>query len=221
MKKVIVLLAMLITLTILFAGSEMVYAQTQMLTHDFGETAIVNSIGTNVFAYSVSQIVECEPNGGWICGNTYRVNWTVRLDYVNEAFINGSSYILFYLPTPSDTDSNVTVQFIENQTQLNLIEKTGTLSATFKPQNGTGYGYSFNLPFAVYINGVNATANFKPYISQEVGFSTDLLPLNNAQRSEVTKTPEFPLSMIIALFSISAVLVALFIVVKVRKRSKA
>lgn len=214
MKKFSISVALLIILTILFAGSEMAYAQTQMLTRDFGETAIVNSAGTNVFAYDVSQTAQCEPNGGWIWGNTYQVNWTVRLDYVNEDCINGSSYILFYLPTPTDTDSNVMTQFITNQTQLSLSQKTGILSATFTPQNGTGYGYSLNLPFAVYINSVNATDNLRPYTSQDVGFSTDLL--NNAHTSEVVQTPEFPsLFLIIALFA--AVSVALLFVVRIRK----
>lgn len=37
----------------LSVSSEMVYAQTQILTHGFGETAIVNSAGTDIFAYGV------------------------------------------------------------------------------------------------------------------------------------------------------------------------
>ena len=213
-KSVISISILLISLTILLAGSEIVYAQTQTLTHDFGETAVVNSAGTNVFAYDVSQTAQCELSGGWICGNTYQFNWTIRLDYVNQDFINGSSYILFYLPSPTDTDSNVTAQFIANQTQLSLTQKTGTLSATFKPENATGYGYSLNLPFAVYINGVNATYNLRPYTSQDVGFSTDIL--SNTKTSEVVQTPEFPsLPLIIGLFA--AVSVGVLIIARTRK----
>jgi hypothetical protein len=89
--------------------------------------------------------VQNESNDGWSSGNTYQVNWTIRLDYVNQDILNGSSYILFYLPSPIDTNPNVTTKAITNQTQLSLTQKTGILSATFTPENTTGYYFSLNL----------------------------------------------------------------------------
>ena len=74
--------------------------QTKINTRDFGDTAVLNPAGTNIFAYKVVQSVQTEKGGNWISGKTYQCNWTIQLDYVNQEFINDSNYILFYLPTP-------------------------------------------------------------------------------------------------------------------------
>ena len=95
---------------------------------------------------------------------------------------------------------NVTAQAIKNQTQLSLIQKTGTLSATFRPENTTGYYFGLNLRFAVYINGVNSTADLKTGACQPPGFSTEVYSSSDAL--EVAQAPEFPsMALILVLFA--------------------
>ncbi len=200
-------------------------SQTQILTHDFGDNAEINSADTNVFAYDVSQSLENEPNGGWVSDNIYQVNWTIRLDYINQDIINGSSYILFFLPSPLDTNSNVATQAITNQTQLNLTQKTGTLCVTFKPENITGYFFSLNLRFAVYINGVIATNHLRTDASQNAGFSTEISQntefspntLSNENSLEVAQAPEIP-SLAVVTTLLIAVFVISLVLLMVRKR---
>ena len=110
--------------------------QTHPFKDDFGDRAEINPAGVNVFAYDISQNEQNEPDGGWISGNSYQVNWTIRLDYVNQDMISGKSYILFYLPSPLDVEfpnANVAKQIITNQTILSPTNKSGSLSATFSP----------------------------------------------------------------------------------------
>jgi hypothetical protein len=187
--------------------------QANIYTHDFGDTAVLNSEGTNIFAYKVIQSEQTENYGCWINGETYQCNWTIRLDYVNQEVINGSSYILFYLPTPLDKDPlymplnpNVTAQPVINQIQLSLTQKNGTLSAVFKPENTTGYFFGLNLRFAVYINGVNSTANLSKGACQEPGFSHTVynsleeMEIVMASTAAVTEPPvdsEFPYTVLI------------------------
>ncbi len=187
---------------------------TQVVSRDFGDIAVLNSEGTNIFAFDVIRSVETEVDGNWVSGNTYNCNWTIRLDYINQGFINGSSYILFYFPTPLDNDpdympinTNVTVKALNNQTQLSLTQKNGTLSATFTPQNTDGYFFGFNLRFVVYINGVNSTAGLGTGSCPSFGFSTEV----HSTAEELVSAPEFSstalILVLIALVSVGVLVV--------------
>lgn len=176
-----------VALLVIAAGAAMVHAQTiqkQTWTEDCGDLAHVNSAGTNVFAYDVIQSFQTEPNGGgWVGGNTYQANWTLRLDYVDPNILNGSYYIAFYLP-PLDSLPDVTVQNLTNQTQLSQAQKTGTLSATFKAGNTTeGFFKNFDFSYKIYLNGVVADSGV---FYERCSISTTIV--NNQASAEV---PEF------------------------------
>ena len=212
----LIILLSLVTVNQGFANGQS--PQTQIIPRDFGDTAVLNAEGINMFAYSVNQSLEQEYPGGWINGNIYECNWTVSLDYVNQDFINGSSYILFYLPTPIDTDplympinTNVTAQGAINQIQLNQTQKTGILSATFKPENTDGYYFGLNLRLAVYINGVNSSADLSKGAGENPGFSTEVY--NSTQDLETAYAPEFP-SIAIGIFLMVMVSISVLVVRK-------
>jgi hypothetical protein len=158
MKTTTALASLFIVALLVIAGAAaLVHAQAvqkQTWTEDCGDLAHVNSAGTNVFAYDVIQSFQTEPNGGgWISGDTYQANWTLRLDYVDPNILNDSYYIAFYLP-PLNSLPDVTVQNLTNQTQLSQAQKTGTLSATFKAGNTTeGFYKNFDFSYKIYING--------------------------------------------------------------------
>ena len=196
---------------------------TIVSTGDCGDAAVINPEGTNMFAYDVVQNVETESvNGclGWISSRTYHCNWTIRLDYINPAFIKGSSYILFYLPAPLGAFpidrpivTNVTAQPVKNQVQLSSAEKTGVLSANFTPENVSSVYLTLWLRFVVYINGINSTADLRtghrqdPIISLEVFSSADKMAL--------AFVPEVPSAPII--LGLLAAVSVFLIVVKRRK----
>jgi hypothetical protein len=224
LASILVVVLLVISESTIIVHAQSVQKQT-FFTDDYGDTAEINSAGTNVFAYDLSQSLQNEPNGGWISGDTYQVNWTIRLDYIDQDIINGSSYVLFYLPSPLDTNSNVVTQVITNQTQLSLTQKTGTLSATFKPENATGYYFSLNLRFAVYINGVIAPYHLRTDASQNADISTvisqntEISPntLSNENPLEVAQAPEIP-SLAVVTTLLIAVTVFSVVLLMVRKR---
>jgi hypothetical protein len=183
--------------------------------HDFGDTAEINSSGTNVFAYDIGQNMQTEPNGGWITGNTYQVNWTIRLDYVNQDIVNGNSYILFYLPSPLSTEPACVTQIVINQTQLSLTQKTGTLSAAFTAGNATGYFFGLNLKCALYVNGVIYNGTLRTDVPQDATFSTDVL--NNEAPSQTTAAPEFPSMLIVLIVIALSLSVAIAVIRRNRK----
>jgi hypothetical protein len=196
--------------------------QTVTSTQDCGDAAVVNAEGINMFAYDVIQNVEMDGvNGcaGWISGRTYHCNWTIRLDYINPAFINGSSYILFYLPSPMGSQpidrpvvTNVTAQPVKSQVQLNSAEKTGILSATFIPENDSVY-FDLWLRFAVYINGVNCTSGLQTGCRQDPTISTEVF--SSADAMMLAFVPEFPFApMVLGLLATVSVFL---LVVKRRK----
>ncbi len=193
--------------------------QTHPFKDDFGDRAEINPAGVNVFAYDISQNEQNEPDGGWISGNSYQVNWTIRLDYVNQDMISGKSYILFYLPSPLDVEfpnANVAKQIITNQTILSPTNKSGSLSATFSPGNLTSYFFSLKLQFAVYINGALYTAPLRTDAGQEATFSEEISN-GGTQPAIIAQAPEFPMQL-----SILALLIAAFasatLTVALRKR---
>ena len=146
---VVSMIVMLVTLI----GINVVQAQT--LTQDFGVTSINSLNGSKGYSYDVTVNIQTEPNGDWISGNTYQVAWVITLIDVNQANFNDFS-ILFYLPSewgnPDFTD--FTPQFIINQTQLSLQQKTGTLNMTFTAGNTKeAFQFYFDLMFTVSNNG--------------------------------------------------------------------
>ncbi len=207
-------------------------AQKQTFTQDFGDCAYVNSAGTNVFAYDIIQSYQTEPNGGgWISGQSYQANWTIRLDYVNQTIINGSSYIVFYLPQlngsyiergfpPENVSQDVPVEASTNQTQLSLEQKTRTLSATFEVENNSeGFYQNINFPFRVYSNGEiiysGTTTTHDCDISSEIINSQS--PASNHQFSDA---PEFPSLVVLAVFLVLSLFAVTTLAIRKRKVSK-
>ena len=195
-------------------------AQKQTFTQDFGDCAYVNSAGTNVFAYDIIQSYQTEPNGGgWLSGQSYQANWTIRLDYFNQSIINDSSYIVFFLPQlngsyiergfpPENVSQDVPVEASTSQTQLSLEQKTGTLSAIFEVENNSeGFYQNINFPFTVYSNG---EAIYSGTTTQGCDISSEIInsqsPASNHQFSDA---PEFPSLLIIVPLLLSVFFVAL------------
>jgi hypothetical protein len=217
------LLAITLIMALIILGSAILVrgqtTQKETFTQDFGDCAYVNSAGTNVFAYDIIQSYQTEPNGGgWISGSSYQANWTIRLDYVNQSIVNGSSYIVFYLPQlngsyiergfpPENVSQEVPVVASNSQTQLSLEQKTGMFSATFEVENNSeGFYQNFNFPFRVYSNGeiiYSGTTNQDCDISSQIMNSQS--PASNHQFSDA---PEFPSSLIILSLLLSVFFVA-------------
>lgn len=224
--RVITVSFLLIVLSVILANQSVTDAQSpqnEIRTCDYGDTAVLNPAGTNIFAYKVVQSWETEKGGGWISGETYQCNWTIKLDYVNQDFINGTSYIMFYLPTPLGTNldyiplnPNVATQAINNQTQLSNTQKAGTLTAIFTPENTTSFTFGLGLQFAVYINGVNSTDDLKTGACQSPFFSTEVY--SSTEALEVAQAPEFP-SAIAILMLLAATSVGLLMVKRRRATS--
>ena len=181
-------------------------AQTHPFENNFGDRAEINPSGVNVFAYTINQSEQNEPDGGWISGNTYQVNWTIRLDYVNTDIISGNSYILFYLPSPLDAEfpnTNVTKQIVINQTEVSPTNRIGTLSATFTPGNLTSCFFSLKLQFAVYVNGALYITPLRTDAAQEATFLEEIS--NSGMQSAITaQAPEFPSQLSVLILLIAA-----------------
>ena len=199
----------------LMTSASLVTVHAYNFRHDFGDTAEINSSGTNVFAYDISQNMQTEPNGGWITGNTYQVNWTIRLDYVNQDIVNGNSYILFYLPSPLNTEPVCVTQIVINQTRLSLTQETGTLSATFTAGNATGYFFGLNIKCALYVNGVIYNDTLRTDVPQDATFSIDVL--NNETSSQSTSAPEFPSLLLVPIVIALSLSVAIAVIRRNRK----
>jgi len=217
------LLIVLVTLGSVSLGQGQT-VQKQTITQDLGDCAFVNSAGTNVFAYDITQSYQIEPNGGgWIIGQSYQANWTIRLDYYNPTIINASSYIVFYLPQlngsyvergfpPENVSQDVPVEAATNQTQLSFEQKTGTLSATYEVENNSeGFYQNINFPFKVYSNGeiiYSATTLQDCDISSQIANS--LSPASNHQFSDAPEFPivTIPLTAMIAITTLTIVLAA-------------
>ena len=61
-----------------------VQGYTEATPFDHGDSRATSLDGKMVFAYDVKETFETEPEGGWVQGCTYLVNWTFRLDYANH-----------------------------------------------------------------------------------------------------------------------------------------
>jgi len=201
---------------------------SETFTLDFGDCAYVNSAGTNVFAYDITQSYQTEPNGGgWLIGQNYQANWTIRLDYFNQSIINDSSYIVFYLPQlngstiergfpPENVSQDVPVEASNSQTQLSLEQKTGTLSATFEVENNSeGFYQNINFPFRVYSNG---EIIYSGSTTQDCDISSQIMNSENpASNHQFSNAPEFPMTAVV--LTVMIVVTAMIVVLAaIRKR---
>ena len=192
------------------ADTLLVNAQTQITTCDQGDFRQTDPKGNLIFAYDVQESFETEPLGGWINGNTYHLNWTIRLDYINPVFLNDSNYFIqFSLPKQIDNCPGLQIQADNNQTLLNAAHKAGTLNATYKPSNLTSYYSVVKIPFTVLINGAMLQNDWSTGIwQQESGFSTNVMN-NQVTPKPATSSLAFPtVPAIIVAIAISLVSVA-------------
>ncbi len=151
MKRTQVLAAFVLVF-LFFAVISVTCAQTEFFTSDKGDRAHLTADGKSVFACGATINIETEQGGGWLPDRTYLVNWTLRLDYVNRQFLNGSNfYIQFSWPSLEQLTPTIPAETVINQTKLSLARTTGTLSATFTPTNESdGFYMNPEFPFSIY-----------------------------------------------------------------------
>jgi len=141
-------------IALLLISQGIVIVHAQILTKDFGETNFNSSdySGHNIFCtIDVTAIIQTEPNGNWIENNTYQVNWTITMTYVNQSVVNSNDFsIVFYNPENLDL---VPLHVVTSETTV-TPQSSGTLSATFTPESASS-NFTLNSDFAlkVYNNG--------------------------------------------------------------------
>jgi hypothetical protein len=95
----------ILALLVISEGVSTVHAQT--LTKDFGISNVQSENGSIECSYNVTLNIQTEPNGDWICGNTYHVSWVITLTYVNHTMFNGFNdfTITFYQSFPTEINA--------------------------------------------------------------------------------------------------------------------
>jgi hypothetical protein len=155
---------------VLFVISEsVIIVHAETLTKDFGETNFNSSdySGYNIFCtINVIATIQTEANGNWIENNTYQLNWTITITYLNQSlYDNDNFFIDFYNPQNND---NTILHIVTYETTVNPQE-SGTLSATFRPESG-GRNFTLDSAFAlkVYRNeGIITTGSWQQDFNNE------------------------------------------------------
>jgi hypothetical protein len=138
-----------LSIIVLFVISEsVIIVHAETLTKDFGETNFNSSdySGYNIFCtIDVTATIQTEANGNWIENNTYQVNWTITITYLNQSiYDNNDFFIDFYNPENNDNTILHTVTYETTVTP----QESGTLSATFRPESG-GRNFTLDSAFAL------------------------------------------------------------------------
>ncbi|MCW4044261.1 MAG: hypothetical protein NWE94_01940 [Candidatus Bathyarchaeota archaeon] len=228
MKPVRILTAFAIVFSVISVATFTVYAQTEVYTYNHGDKAHLTAAGGRaVFACSAIISFEAESKGGWLPNKTYIVNWTLRLDYVNSEFLNGSNfYILFSWPLLETLTPTIPAETMVNQTQLSLVHKNGTISAAFTPTS-TSDGFYMNpeFPFAIYVDDQALAEDWASGIWYgEHGTSIGIVDPNATPQSTtlpLTANSEFStLTVVIVVFATALLDVCAFVMVRKHKATR-
>ena len=170
--------------------------------------------GNLLYSFKVKMVVATEENDTWLRDNYYRIDFVIKLAYVNESILEGYDFI-FYSPSLRDFTGDYEVT--NNMTTLNprvrILGTKGTLALYVKPRPVEEKRVS--LKPVIYIQqGARAR---KDYRYDWFGFWWE------AQEKVYVnvKSPSLfssELFYILAGIIISAVAVGTFLVVRLRKR---
>ena len=137
MRKLIILSLLTICLLIL---SQSAFVNAATFTREFRDIGQSYSPTDKRFSYDVVATIETEPDGTWFIGNTYQVNYTIRLTYINETLYDFDSF------TVHCYDSSAT----SYQTDA-TFQNSGTLTFNLKAEAGVGiYGIDQGFSSTVY-----------------------------------------------------------------------
>ena len=137
MRKLIIVSLLTICLLVLIQGT---FAEATTFTREFRDMEQSFSSTNKMFSFSVIATIQTEPDGSWFIGNTYQVNYTIQLTYVNETLYNNFTMSCF--------DSNA----IQYQTDATL-QNNGTLTFNITAESGMGsYGIDQAFSIAVFDN---------------------------------------------------------------------
>ena len=220
MKPAPILVIFAIVFLVVSAAASSVYAQTEIFTGNTGDKAHLTTDGKSVFACSATIGIETEKGGGWLPNKTYQVNWTLRLDYANREFLNGSNfYIIFSWPPLEQLTPTIPAEAIVNKTRLSLEHKTGIISAVFTPTN-TSDGFYMNpeFLFAIYVDDKALAEDWASGTWYgEGGISNNIIG-NDATPQPSTPAPLAPLQWVTLTAAALAMLLALSAFGVVKKR---
>jgi hypothetical protein len=117
----------------------LVKAQTLHITKDydvgvrdnyswFGQNVTIN---TKIFSYGVKMSVETEPNGEWVIGNSYEIQWKISLIYLNSDLYKNQSDFYAYFSNPS-VEKYGNLKAVINETYMK-IGQDGLLTGKCTP----------------------------------------------------------------------------------------
>jgi hypothetical protein len=104
------------------------------VTCDFGETNFNAPQGGIFWTMQVTAIIQTEGDTNWIANNTYEVNWTITITYLNQSMYNGNGFSLDCYNPENPIYDTVLQHTVTYETTV-TPQHSGTLSMTFRPES--------------------------------------------------------------------------------------
>jgi hypothetical protein len=191
----------IVILLLTFEGLSIAHAQT--LTNDFGTTNLtMDNSGHNILCtINVSTSIQTEPNGKWIANNTYEVNWTISITYLNQSLYDPNNFWII-CNNPENIIQNAVGQNVTTPQTTATPHMKGELIMIFKPSIPANFTLDSSFSFAVFYKGNKVTSG-----SWEQNATYQPININvvNNQVSPSPTIPEFSLVGAISLLAVASV----------------